>query len=94
MEVQQQKEVVDNISQQVSLANNALTAATLGLTQAESQEVSDMQSEERLALVKSIFDPLGVGLSLESAATETPTGRELTSPRMRLSRAQQKAGPT
>ena len=58
--VQQQKAVVDKISQQVQLANVALNAATLGLEKAETQEVQDLQAAESMSIVKSIFDPLGI----------------------------------
>jgi hypothetical protein len=58
--VEQQKEVVDKISQQVKLANDALNSATIGLQQAENRQVQDMQNAETVALVKSIFDPLGI----------------------------------
>lgn len=60
LSVQQQKSVVDRISQQVQLANVTLNAATLGLEQAETQEVQDLKAAESLSIVKSIFDPLGI----------------------------------
>jgi hypothetical protein len=60
LSVQQQKVVVDNISQQVSLAQASLNTATLGLTNAENTDVADLQQAEQLAVVKSIFDPLGI----------------------------------
>ena len=58
--VEQQKGVVDKISQQVMLSNDSLNSATIGLQQAENKQVQDMQNAESVALVKSIFDPLGV----------------------------------
>jgi hypothetical protein len=58
--VEQQKGVVDRISQQVQLANEALNTATLGLTQAEGQLVASEQTQESIALVKSFLDPLGI----------------------------------
>ena len=61
--VEQQKAVVDKISQQVQLANVALNASTLGLEKAETQEVQDLQAAETLSIVKSIFDPLGISQS-------------------------------
>lgn len=58
--VEQQKTVVDRISQQVQAANVALNAATLGLEKAETQEVQDLQAAETMSIVKGIFDPLGI----------------------------------
>jgi hypothetical protein len=58
--VEQQKSVVDRISQQVQAANQSLDTAMLGLQTAESQEVQDQQKAETLALVKSFFDPLNI----------------------------------
>ncbi len=58
--VEQQKGVVDRISQQVHLASVALDAATLGLEKAETQEVQDLQAAESMSIVKSFFDPLGI----------------------------------
>jgi len=58
--VQQQKEVVDKISQQVQLANAALNTATLGLEKAETQEVQDLQAAETASILKGVFDPLGI----------------------------------
>jgi hypothetical protein len=58
--VEQQKAVVDKISQQVQLANAPLNAATLGLEKAETQEVLDLRAFEKLQVDKSIFDPLGI----------------------------------
>jgi hypothetical protein len=55
LSVEQQKGVVDAIAQQVSLANQALNTATLGLTKAESREVSDLAQAEQLSIVKSIL---------------------------------------
>ena len=58
--VQQQKEVVDRLSQQVSLANQSLDAATAGLVDAQAQDVNDLKTAETVSMVKSIFDPLGI----------------------------------
>jgi hypothetical protein len=58
--VTHQKAVVERISQQVQLANQSLNAVTLGLETAEDQAVKDKEEEERKALVKSFFDPLGI----------------------------------
>ena len=60
MAVQQQKSVLDNIAKQVSLANAQLNTATIGLTNAESEEVADLKQAETLAVVKSVFDPLSI----------------------------------
>jgi hypothetical protein len=59
--VQQQKRVVDNIAQQVQLAQGSLNNATIGLQAAEDQSVSDQQKDEVGKFVKSFFDPLGIG---------------------------------
>jgi hypothetical protein len=61
LSVQQQKNVVDNIAQQVQLAQGSLNNATIGLQAAEDQSVSDQQKEEVGKFVKSFFDPLGIG---------------------------------
>lgn len=58
--VQQQKAIVDRISQQVELANVALDAATLGLENAQTQQVQDLRTAEDISIVKSVFDPLGI----------------------------------
>jgi hypothetical protein len=58
--VEQQRAVLDRISQQVQVANEVLNAATLGLEKAETQEVQDLQAAESMSIVKSIFDPLGI----------------------------------
>jgi hypothetical protein len=58
--VTHQKAVVERISQQVQLANQSLNTVTLGLETAEDQAVKDKEEEERKALVKSFFDPLGI----------------------------------
>jgi hypothetical protein len=58
--VEQQKAVVDRISQQVQLANAQLNAATLGLESTENQEVQDLKDAETISIVKSFFDPLGL----------------------------------
>jgi hypothetical protein len=61
MAVQHQKSVVDKISQQVLLANQSLDAATIGLSQAQAQNIDDIKKAETAAIIKSIFDPLGIG---------------------------------
>ena len=61
--VEQQKAVVDRISQQVQAANNALEKATGGLVNAENQEVADQQAASEFSAIKSVFDPLGLGPS-------------------------------
>jgi hypothetical protein len=61
--VQQQKSVVDRISQQVQLANVALNAATLGLEKAEARDVAGLQAAEGMSFVKSLVDPLGIAKS-------------------------------
>ncbi len=58
--VEQQKAVVDRISQQVKVSSEALNAATLGLEKAETQEVDDLKAAETASIVKGIFDPLGI----------------------------------
>jgi len=58
--VEQQRAVVDRISQQVKVSNEALNAATLGLEKAETQEVDDLRAAETASIVKGIFDPLGI----------------------------------
>src|SRR5438034_597663 len=58
--VEQQKAVLDRISQQVQVANVALDSATLGLEKAETQEVQDLQAAASMSFVKSLFDPLGL----------------------------------
>jgi hypothetical protein len=60
MAVQHQKSVVDKLSQQVLLANQSLDASTVGLTDAQSQNLNELKAGETVALVKSIFDPLGI----------------------------------
>ncbi|WP_143326030.1 hypothetical protein, partial [Paraburkholderia ribeironis] len=60
LEVEHQRSVVDRISQQVSMANQDLDTATLGLQTAENQDVADMQRQETMNMVKSFFDPLGL----------------------------------
>ncbi|MGZ2744460.1 hypothetical protein [Burkholderia stagnalis] len=60
LEVEQQKMVVDKISQQVQLATAALDTATVGLEKSETQEVLDLQTAESMSIVKSFFDPLGI----------------------------------
>lgn len=61
MAVQHQKSVVDKLSQQVLLANQAVNAATLGLQDSQQQSINDLQTQETLSFVKNIFDPLGIG---------------------------------
>jgi hypothetical protein len=61
MAVDHQKSVVDKISQQVQLANQALDNATMGLLAAEKQSVQDLQIGDAQKMVKSFFDPLGIG---------------------------------
>src|SRR5262249_52156643 len=61
MAVQHQKSVVDKISQQILLANQSLDAATIGLSQAQSQNIDDLKKAEKASIIKSIFDPLGIG---------------------------------
>jgi hypothetical protein len=58
--VEQQKAVVDRISQQVQVENVVLNAATLGLEKAETQEVDDLKAAETASILKGIFDPLGI----------------------------------
>jgi hypothetical protein len=58
--VEQQKAVVDKISQQVQVANQLVNTAAAGLERAESQQVQDLQNQETAALAKSFFDPLGL----------------------------------
>jgi hypothetical protein len=60
LSVQQQKIVVDNIAQQVQLAQGSLNNATIGLQASEDQSVSDQQRDEVGKFVKSFFDPLGI----------------------------------
>ena len=61
--VEQQKLVVDKISQQVQAANVALDSATVGLVKVENQDVADQEKAAELAQIKSVFDPLGLGPS-------------------------------
>ena len=58
--VEHEKAVVDRISQQVLLANQSLAAATVGLQDAQNQDINDLKTQETLGFVKSIFDPLGI----------------------------------
>ncbi len=60
LEVQHQKAVVDQLSRQVMLANNALDASTAGVTNAEAWSLNDQRNQEYSAFVKSFFDPLGL----------------------------------
>jgi hypothetical protein len=61
MQVQHQKNVVDQLSRQVQLANQSLDAATAGVTNAEGWSLNDQRNQEYSAFVKSFFDPLGIG---------------------------------
>jgi hypothetical protein len=90
MAVEQQKGVVDKISQQVQVAKQAVDAATLGLTSAADMQVAGFKSDEALKFVKSFFDPLNIA--------QTGTGGDGNSDRARvefakdaLNRAQAKA---
>lgn len=58
--VEQQKRVVDKISQQVAVATTALDAATMGLESAQDGQIAGLNSAEQKAFVKSFFDPLGI----------------------------------
>jgi hypothetical protein len=60
MAVQHQKNVVDQLSRQVQLANQAIDAATAGVTNAEAWSLNDQRNQEYSAFVKSFFDPLGL----------------------------------
>jgi hypothetical protein len=60
LEVQHQKAVVDQLSRQVMLANQALDASTAGVTNAEAWSLNDQRNQEYGAFVKSFFDPLGL----------------------------------
>ena len=59
--VEHEKAVVDRITQQVLLANQALDAATVGLIDAQNQDINSLKTQETLGFVKSFFDPLGIG---------------------------------
>lgn len=61
MQVQHQKNVVDQLSRQVQLANQSLDAATAGVTNAEAWQLNDQRNEEYSKFVKGFFDPLGIG---------------------------------
>lgn len=58
--VEDQRTVVNNISQQVQVSNDALNAAGLALVGAENQQIGDLKAQETASLVKSFFDPLGI----------------------------------
>jgi hypothetical protein len=60
MEVQHQKNVVDDLSRQVLLANRSLDVSTAGVTNAESATLTDQRTQEYSAFVKSFLDPLGI----------------------------------
>lgn len=59
--VQHQKNIVDQLSRQVELANQALNAATAGVVNAENWNLNDQRNQEYVAIVKTIFDPLNIG---------------------------------
>jgi hypothetical protein len=61
LEVQHQKNIVDQLSRQVELANQALNAATAGVVNAENWSLNDQRNQEYVAIVKTIFDPLNIG---------------------------------
>jgi len=61
MAVQHQKSVVDKLSQQVMLANDAVNASALGLQDAQNQNINDLHTQETVTFIKNIFDPLGIG---------------------------------
>ncbi len=58
--VEQQKAVVDKISQQVLVAKQAVDATTLGLTSAQEMQVAGSKSDETMKTIKSFFDPLNI----------------------------------
>ncbi len=82
--VQQQKAVVDKISQQVLLANQSLDATTAGLEDAQNQDINDLKTAETVALVKSFFDPLKIA--------QTATGGDGNSDRARIDFAKDSLG--
>jgi hypothetical protein len=61
LQVQHQKAIVDQLSGQVKLANQALNAATAGVTNAEDWSLNDQRNKEYGSFVKGFFDPLGIG---------------------------------
>ena len=60
MQVQHQKNVVDQLSRQVLLANQSIDVATAGVTNAEGWSLNDQRTQEYSAFVKSFLDPLGI----------------------------------
>ena len=50
LEVQHQKNIVDQLSRQVELANQALNAATAGVVNAESWSLNDQRNQEYVAI--------------------------------------------
>jgi hypothetical protein len=61
MQAQHQKNVVDQLSRQVQVANQTLDAATAGVTDAEGWSLNDQRNEEYAKFVTGFFDPLGLG---------------------------------
>jgi hypothetical protein len=60
LEVQHQKDIVDQLTRQVKVANRSLDAATAGVTNAEDWSLNDQRNKEYGAFVQSFFDPLGL----------------------------------
>jgi hypothetical protein len=60
LQVQHQKAIVDQLSGQVKLANQAINAATAGVTNAEDWNLNDQRNKEYGSFVKGFFDPLGL----------------------------------
>lgn len=58
--VEDQRAVVNKLSQQVVVANDALNAAGLRLEGAANTEVRDLKVQEAASIMKSFFDPLGI----------------------------------
>jgi hypothetical protein len=86
--VEHQKAVVDRITQQVLLANQSLSAATVGLQDAQNQDINSLKAQETLGFIKSIFDPLGIG---QAGKTDGNTDRaQLDFAKDALNRAQTK----
>jgi hypothetical protein len=86
--VEHEKAVVDRITQQVLLANQSLDAATVGLIDAQNQDVNKLKADETLGFVKSFFDPLGIG---QGAKTDGNSDRaQLDFAKDALNRAQTK----
>jgi hypothetical protein len=59
--VAHQKSVVDKISKQVQVANQALDTAASQLLDAENQSVGGQATAETQKAIKAFFDPLGIG---------------------------------